>query len=64
MLDKNKGCIFVEKLREIILMEADFNMLKKMFIGSKIPKKDETMKEIPTENEGGRKDCSTDEFVL
>ena len=28
MIDKNKGFIIVEKLRAILMMEEDFNMLK------------------------------------
>ena len=28
MLEKKKGCIILEKLREILLVEADLNMVK------------------------------------
>ena len=40
-------------------MEADFNMVNKLFFGRIIIKKYEALHELSTDNEGGEKDCST-----
>ena len=34
MLSKNEGCILVDNLQEIILMDSYFNTLKKLLFGS------------------------------
>ena len=38
MLEKNKGCSEVSKLHSILLMEADFNAVKKMIYGCQMLK--------------------------
>jgi hypothetical protein len=35
MLEKIAGCSLVEKMRAILLMEADFNFINKMIIGNR-----------------------------
>ena len=59
MLEKNKGCILVEKLISILLMEADFNTVNKLFVRIRIIKKAEATQEPPTYNLVVRKDCSS-----
>ena len=38
MLEKEEGNIIIDKLRAILLMEADFNMVNKLIIGSRMMK--------------------------
>ena len=44
MLEKIPGCTLVEKLRAILLMEADYNMLNKLLIGSRMMQHAEELK--------------------
>ena len=46
MLEKIEGNIRVDKLRAILLMEADFNQLNKLFFGHCMIKKSERKKTI------------------
>ena len=50
MLDVKKVCIIVEKLRVIILTEANFNIVNKLFIGIIITKEADAIQELPTDN--------------
>ena len=50
MWDIKKVCIIVEKLRVIILTEANFNIVNKLFIGIIITKEADAIQELPTDN--------------
>ena len=50
MLDIKKVFIIVEKLRVIILTEANFNIINKLFIGIIITKEADAIQELPTDN--------------
>lgn len=50
MLDIKKVFIIVEKLRVIILTEANFNIVNKLFIGIIITKEVDAIQELPTDN--------------
>ena len=63
MVDKNIGYIAVEKLRAILLMYADFNMVKNFSLEAEW-KRAEYMKELPTDNAVGRKYFIPDEVGL
>ena len=54
MLKKIEGNIRVDKLGAILLMEDDFNQLKKMFFGHRMIKQSEENKRIPDEVYGSR----------
>ena len=64
MLEKKPGCILVEKLRAILLMEADFGMVNKFIVGSRMMKQAKALEEMPWEQSGGRKNHSADEAAL
>lgn len=49
MLEKEKGVIKVDKLRAILLMEADFNFLNKLIFGSRMVRRALQNGEIPKE---------------
>ena len=49
MLEKEKGVIRVDKLRAILLMEADFNFANKLIFGSRMVRRAIHNKEIPKE---------------
>ena len=53
MLEKIKGNIRVNKLRAILLMEADFNFANKLILGSRMIKNGHAAGLIPTEQYGG-----------
>ena len=55
MLEKVKGNINVEKLRGILLMEADYNFINKLLIGQRVMKTIERRKAVPEELAGSRK---------
>ena len=50
MLDIKKVFIIVEKLRVIILTEANFNIVNKLFIGIIITKEADAIQELPIDN--------------
>ena len=50
MWDIKKVFIIVEKLRVIILTEANFNIVNKLFIGIIITKEADAIQELPTDN--------------
>ena len=47
MLEKEAGNIIIEKLRAILLMEADFNMVNKLIIGKRMMGKAEKLGTMP-----------------
>ena len=55
MLKKEKGNINIEKLRVILLLEADFNGLNKIIYNSRVIPELEKREEIPFEVVGGRR---------
>jgi len=55
MLEKVPGCRRPEKLRAILLMEADFNFANKLFFGYRMMHRAEYIGVIPREIEGSRK---------
>ena len=54
MLEKIEGNIRVDKLRAILLMEADFNQLNKLMFGHIMIKQSEAKNRIPEEAYGSR----------
>ena len=56
MLEKEKGNINVEKLRAILLLEADFNRLNKIIYNSRVILELERREEILFEVVGGRRE--------
>ena len=56
---KKEGNIRVDKLRAILLMEADFNQLSKLFFGYCMIKQLEENKRIPDEAYGSRVSLNT-----
>ena len=54
MLEKIEDVIKVDKLRAILLMEADFNFLNKLHFGHRLVHQCETNKRFPEELYGGR----------
>ncbi len=55
MLEKLKGNINVEKLRGILLMEADYNFLSKLLLGVRLMRSVEARQGFPEELAGSRK---------
>lgn len=55
MLEKTKDCRVPEKLRAILLMEADLNFANKLFFGKRMMYKAEDSNQIPREIQGSRK---------
>ena len=58
MIEKLKGVIRVDKLRALLLMEADFNSLNKLIFSSRMIKFSEQHKRVPGELFGSRKKLS------
>ena len=54
MLEKIEGNIRVDKLRAILLMEADFNQVNKLMFGHRMIKQSEAHNRIPDEAYGSR----------
>ena len=54
MLEKIEGMTRVDKLRAILLMEADFNFLLKLIFGSRMMKQVESLDRVPDELYGSR----------
>ncbi len=55
MLEKLKGNINVEKLRGVLLMEADYNFLSKLLLGVRLMRSVEARQGFPEELAGSRK---------
>ena len=64
MLEKSKGYINVEKLRAILLLEADFNALNKIVFNTKLMPSLERTNSIPYEIIGGRRGQSLIHIAL
>ena len=58
MIEKLKGVIRVDKLRALLLMEADFNSLNKLIFSSRMIRSSEQHKRVPEELFGSRKKLS------
>ena len=58
MIEKMKGVIRVDKLRALLLMEADFNSLNKLIFSSRMIKLSEQRKRMPNEPFGSRNKLS------
>ena len=59
MLEKIEGDIRVDKLYAILLMEADFHQLNKLFFGHRMIKQSEDNKRIPEKAYGSRASLNT-----
>ena len=64
MLEKIPGVIKVEKLRAILLMEADFNFLNKLHFGHRLMKQCEENNRFPQELYGSRENMSAGEVAV
>ena len=64
LLEKKEGLRIIQKLRAILLMEADFNMVNKIMIGDRMIKQAEKHGELPADTIGGRKDMASHEGGL
>ena len=61
MLEKIKGVIKVDKLRAILLMEADFNFINKLMFGNRLMKQCKKYNRFPKELFGGLENKSAQE---
>ena len=64
MLEKIKGNIQVEKLRTILLMEADYNFLNKLLIGIRLMRRLEGENRFPADLGGSRKEHDAIDIAL
>ena len=64
MLEKIENVIRVDKLRAILLMEADFNYINKLIFGHRMVKNCETNKRFPDELYGSRAKKSAIEVAV
>ena len=64
MLEKKPGVIEVDKLRAILLMEADFNFANQLYFGKRLTASAEEHGVIPDDTFGSRKDNSSIEVSL
>ena len=64
MLEKIKGNINVEKLRAILLMEADYNFLNKLLIGIRLMRRLEDENKFPADLGGSRKEHDAIDIAL
>ena len=64
MLEKIAGNFRVDKLRAILLMEADFNFANKLLFGSRLMRQAEDHDVLPRENYGSRHDHCSIEIAL
>lgn len=64
MLEKIAHCVRVDKLRAILLMEADFNFANKLVFGKKMVDNMEGAGVIPPEAMGSRKDMVAIEVLI
>ena len=64
VIEKKPGCLLIDKLRAILLMKTDFNMVNKLIVGVKIMQLAEDAHKIPRDQSGRRKHHSADEVAL
>ena len=64
MLQKEAGVIRVNKLRAILLMEADFNFGNKLIFSKRMVEKLETQNRLPQKQFGSRKEHCAIKFVF
>jgi hypothetical protein len=64
MLEKERGVIKADKLRAILLMEADFNFANKLVFGHRMMRQAERKQQIPKEIYGSRNGHSATELGL
>jgi hypothetical protein len=64
MLEKQKGVIQVDKLRAILLMEADFNFYNGLMLAKRMMSRAEHNRWIPCEIYGGRKNHEAIEVAM
>ena len=64
MLEKVKGNINVDKLRAILLMEADYNFVSKLLLGVRLMQTIEDRKGFPEELGGSRKNHEAVDIAL
>ena len=64
MLEKSKGNINIEKLRAILLLEADLNALHKIIFNEKVLPTIKRYNQIPKEVIEGRRDQSVHYIAL
>ena len=64
MLEKEPGVIKVDKLRAILLMEADFNFFNGLMFAGRMMRRAEARQGIPKEIYGGRKNHEAIEVAL
>ena len=64
MLEKIKGNIKVDKLRAILLMEADFNLINKLMFGHRLMRQCASHRRIPKELYGGLANKSSQEVAI
>jgi hypothetical protein len=64
MLEKVEGVIVVDKLRAILLLEADFNFSNGLIFSKRMMHQAETQQWIPDECYGSRKNCEAIEVAL
>ena len=64
MLEKIKGNIIVDKLRAILLMEADFNFINKLMFGHRLIRNCTDHKRLPQELYGGLANRSAQEVAI
>ena len=55
MLEKSAGNVYISKLRAILLLEADFNILNKIVFNGRVLPSIEASKSILSEVIGGRR---------
>ena len=64
MLEKTENDIRVEKLRAILLMEADFNFVNKLIFGHRMIQQCENYRRFPDELYGSRNRRSANEVAI
>ena len=64
MLEKIPGATFMDKLRAILLMEADFNFGNRLIFGNKMVESLEAKGVLPHDSFGSRNNLSAIEVTL
>ena len=64
VLEKKPGCLLIEKIRAMLIMEADFNMVNKLIVGVRMMQLAKDTQEMPAEQSGRRKHHSAGEAAL
>ena len=64
MIEKNKGCAKIDKLRVIQLLEADLNMALRIIIGRRLMHRAEDRGTIPSSQWGSRPNSSSIDAIL